>query len=162
MARASLPPLTELVIPARYPQTTRAELVTQLVATVAKSSTGFDVERLRAFAMNGNTYLDKGLSLYPRYYRKGEGESSIVAIWSAYTPGADAHLGFLILGETMEPVRLPLYKSPAYFPNGQDVLVLGCRVGYTIEARLVVVGEKSALYTGGSDPFTPCPDMTQP
>jgi hypothetical protein len=57
-------------------------------------------------------------------------------------------LGFLLLNQSRHDVILPSRDIPREFAHGADAIVLGCRAGDYIEARLVVLENSDIAYQG--------------
>lgn len=135
-------PLSEVVVPQRYPPQTKAEIlaeVTALEVTIKPAA-------LEQFALSDDVVVIKGRALYPRFYKAGEGEPTNE--WKAYIPRDFPRLAFLVLNQAKWNVNLRVEKSPVYFPNAADVVVIGCKERTGIDPALVVVlGASPAAYT---------------
>jgi hypothetical protein len=124
-------PLAEMLVPARYPE---SDMVVQTVWSESElaAATGLD---LHAFLMQKGAKALLGRALYPHFYGAGTGEPGGV---SASNPQPFSRTAFWVVGPEREQVALPLAASPASFPNGVDVLVLGCGEQTYFRAAAVV------------------------
>ncbi len=137
-------PLAER-LPQRYPALDRAALAGRLLASPAFQAGGLDAAALRRFALDENSYLAYGTTLYPRYYAAGDGEPMTAKV--GYAPVDRARLVFLLVGDGYPLVILYPDQPPAYFPNAGEVLVLGCDRGQYIQGIVTLVsGADEALY----------------
>ncbi|MFN2152410.1 MAG: hypothetical protein ACK2T5_12480, partial [Anaerolineales bacterium] len=57
----------------------------------------------------------------------------------AFMPAPYPKVTFYLVGPLNQGIRLPQESAPATFPNGSDVVVIGCPDNKTMEALGVVV-----------------------
>jgi hypothetical protein len=144
---ASLP-LSEHVVPQRYPPATRQVLLAHLSAAAGLPQAGLDAPAIQALAQEPGALVLRGRAIYPRYYAAGEGEP--LSAKTGYSDMPQPRLVFFLLGQTNSLVvlDLPPPQRPPFFPNAADVTLIGLpRKGY-IQAKAVLVEtpSKSALY----------------
>jgi len=134
-------PLSEHLMPQRYPPASRETILAHLSASDTLRQT-------QALAQEPGALVLRGRAIYPRYYAVGEGEPQSAK--TGYTAMPQARLVFFLLGQTNSLVVFDLPESPAFFPNTADVTLIGLpRKGYIqAEAVLVETPQKSALYLG--------------
>lgn len=147
---ALLLPLSEIVIPARYPNLEVTTAQAEWQQTDLAEKTGLD---LNSFLAQPNAEVMWGRALYPRFYAAGEGEPG--GQWSAFNPLPFSRLAFALVGPRGNLVALPLGVAPDAFPNGVDVLVLGCTEQTFFRAAAVVFlnGEAPNLLASNGDAF---------
>jgi hypothetical protein len=134
-------PLSEHLLPQRYPPASRETILAHLSASDTLHQT-------QVLAQEPGMLVLRGRAIYPRYYGAGEGEPQSAKTGYAAMP--QARLVFFLLGQTNSLVVLDLPESPAFFPNTADVTLIGLpHKGYIqAEAVLVETPQKSALYLG--------------
>ena len=133
-------PLSEVLVPARYPPTASQELVLQLQrATTADQRAELD----RALDEPGILLL-QGRILYPRFYAAGEGETEKLG----YRIMPHARLVFPMVGDANSLVILDLPESPEYFPHAADMVLLARQEpGHLQALAILVVGiDRTELY----------------
>ncbi len=123
------PILLEKNIPAHYPALTEEELLTAIVPYSAEVAT---------FAEQENAKIVMGRLIYPRYYYRNDGMVSANP-WPAYDAQDFSRMGFILIKDKRVDMVFPVKDMPATFPNGVDVIVLGCLTDTHIESRLVYV-----------------------
>lgn len=97
----------------------------------------FSDDAIEHYFENERAITLHGMAFYPRFYLEGEGESG--GGWHAYAPLDYSRLGFTLIGPAMSQIVLPMDNPPVYFPNGVEVIVVGCRLGDYIAANAVVL-----------------------
>jgi len=130
-------PLAEKIIPVRYPQRDKEQVMVALLDRWnGVGSHAQDLERLQTLAQNPNIKMLWGRGLSPRYFLAGEGIRSREALMDL------DRLRFEHLGQSTNQVILPLDEPPVYFPSGADVIVVGCQAeGYLEAAAVIVLGQ---------------------
>ncbi len=111
-------PLSEHIIPKRYPPVSRAELIRQ-VATAASIS---QQEQLQSILQEPGLVVVQGRALYPRYYKADKGEPGTAKM--GYEPMPRARLVFFLVGNENITVIFDLAQTPEFFPNASDVIIL--------------------------------------
>ncbi|MDH5507199.1 MAG: hypothetical protein OEZ02_08270 [Anaerolineae bacterium] len=147
LAFAAIIPLSENYFPQRYSPVTKAEAESILAA---RSQEIGGIVDWQAFLADGQAVALQGRALFPRYYPAGEGEEG------TYTPSTAPRdyrrLGFNLAGPENTQVVLPLDAPPAAFPNGADVMVLGCQADDRIQAIVVIFLDESGLVVESAIP----------
>jgi hypothetical protein len=129
-----------------YPSGTKIGLLDRMLAEGLLEPSGFQPEDLKKFAREPNSFIAYGRGLYPRFLEY-ETDGTTKEIYNDL-PQTQPHLVFeMITPNTWFTIDLPQEKPPAVFPNGADVIVLGCKIknnlnprsaGY-IDSRVVVI-----------------------
>lgn len=144
-------PISEALIPGRYPDLDADQKLASYGMRPEDSGLP-SVDALRRFMDQPNAVALHGVAMYPRYFEEGQGVAE--HSWSAYVTREYRRLGFLLLDADWEQVILALPESPVEFPHAQEVLVIGCQTGDTLDALLVI----PAAETGSVFQRIPAPD----
>jgi hypothetical protein len=136
-------PIAERAIPRRYPMLFKESVLDLALQNGANQQiNGSD---LREFINDPNAVALLGRGLYPRFYPANKGEPG--AGENAFTIREYSRLGFSLVGNRKYEVVLHATKSPAYFPDASDVIVIGCQGETVVDAALVIVlGETPSVY----------------
>lgn len=126
-------PLSEKIVPERYPQ----ELLENRQVEISSS---FEQPTLKEFVQNGAQVI-QGRALYPRYHPANQGEAGIRR--TPFSPLPFARIDFYIVGPFNGGVVLAQTNPPENFPNGSDVLVIGCRSEKNFEAVALAIYDDS-------------------
>ena len=119
-------PITEALFPVRYTQSPQEAL----------SSWGVDTKDLGISVGNDQAVLLYGRSLFPRFYRPGDGEQG--SNWVAYAPLEFCHMGFeLISADAITPVVVMLDRPPVNFPNRTDAVILAVPASAEVKGKQV-------------------------
>jgi hypothetical protein len=73
-------------------------------------------------------------------------------------------LGFELIVPSYYHVSLRMPRSPGFFPNASDVIVIGCagKDNYVDAIAVQVMGAKQVLYTSPAPILWQCPQPDQP
>jgi hypothetical protein len=112
---ACLLPISEKIISPRFSADQMQERQNQLVQLLDFS--------LDNFKNQGGRFLH-GRALYPRFHNADQGEAGTRR--TPFSPQPFSRLDFYMVGPYNGGIILPLESSPNLFPNGSDVLVIGC------------------------------------
>lgn len=147
----ALMPLAELIIPPRYTQTAQ-----QVINTA--TLTDADRARLLNLLETPDIVAYYGRGLYPRYLKAGEG------IRSSEPYRDQNRLRFEVIGARSSNVFLPLEETPAFFPNGSDVIVIGCMNKGDLDALVAIVLDdtENFLYWRSATVPPPCIPTSTP
>lgn len=96
---------------------------------------GYAENDLRSFLEQPDAVLFEGRILYPRMYQRDEGMASANP-WAAYAIRDFPRMGFLVINDRMSDVIFRTREVP-HFPQGEDVILLGCQRTDHIEAYVV-------------------------
>ncbi|MHC1783383.1 MAG: ArnT family glycosyltransferase [Anaerolineaceae bacterium] len=148
--------LTEWVFPLRYPSITKTELADEIIQANWAPRMNLQPGDLEQFLMNEDTVLLCGRALYPRYYGIGAGEPDR---FSAYREQGFPRLVITSIGqEGIQYGVLPLSEPPDYFPNGTDVIMMGCKGDYNIDlAAIILTGQHEVVFTRSPGSPLSCP-----
>lgn len=134
---SSLIVITELIFPARFKASDTGELIKKIVTYSWTSQLNLKSADLEEFMQNPNAILVEGRALYPRFYGIDVGEPDSV---SAYRAQGFPRLVITTIGPAdIQFGVLPLDSSPEYFPNGVDVIMLGCKQEYNIDLAAIII-----------------------
>jgi hypothetical protein len=128
-----IPLIVEFVIPPRYFNLPKRSLLASLMQ--------FDDQEIEDFLIHDTAVVAEGRALYPRYYKAGEGEPG--KDWAAFIERNYDRLGFSLVGPENGSVILPLEEPPESFPNGSDVIVVGCQEEDYIDAAMILVSPEA-------------------
>jgi hypothetical protein len=152
----ALVPLAERVFPERYANVDTSEVLAEHGDQLARA--GLDLQEIQSFLLHANAELSIGRALYPRYYPEFQGE---VHFYPVVVMGFPRTTFTLIGPQGEQGIVLPGEK-PDYLPHTADVLVLGCREQFYLDAAAVIVlDEESVIYTRTPESTLECP-LRQP
>jgi hypothetical protein len=121
---------------------------------------GLGPEQINEFLEKPGAEMLVGRTLYPRYYRIGQGEVSFY--FYPYTIMDFPRTGFFLIGPNGQDGILLPGGAPAYLPHAADALVIGCRDQNYVDALMVIVlDDTGTVYTRSPMPELTCP-MKQP
>jgi hypothetical protein len=142
----AITPAMEILIPQRYPVEDKALLFEKMLLDPSVSTNELVSTQIREMQPQENSVALWGRALYPRFYKEDAGEPG--SGWMAYKANKFSKLGFVMITPSGDSqVVLPAEDAPQYFPNGSDVLLVGCKKDGWIEAAVVLVGmDKNELY----------------
>ncbi len=138
----SLIPISEVLFPKRYPEKTKAEIFSMLSNSNWAIDNPNRFESIVHIGLEESTFVLWGRALYPRFYPAHDGITS--GSPNPLTRIRDYNrLSFHFISENSRYVILPIKEPPARFPNGSDVIVIGCNAGDHISAYLVAYADES-------------------
>jgi len=136
-------PLLEAGFPMRYDQAKREAMVLVLLRSelLTKTQRG----DLHVFlSRGGNAFA--GRALYPRYFASDEGDPG-TSKKNPFAPKPFPRIAFYLAGSPNWTMALPIDGEPSSFPNGQEVLVLGCNPSdILLVARISAAGAVDQVY----------------
>ena len=146
-------PLSEKILPDRYPPLSSAKMVRELFASPSLDQPDFNFACLQKLADDGILSFVQGRALYPRYYRAGDGESITDKI--GYKKVDEGRLVFNIVGQANRRVIFPMTQPPRFFPHASDITLMFSKDG---ELWFVYVkqGEKDRFYVSESFDLSIC------
>jgi hypothetical protein len=147
-------PLSEKIIPERY----TAERIQSRQADFSQSAD----PALYDFLQSGGV-ITQGRALYPRFHKAGQGEDGDSI--RAFMPAKYAKVSFYLTGPYNTGVVLPQQTAPTDFPNGADVLVVGCppeEVFKPFEALVVVIYDDAGEFSTVLERELPLEGLTCP
>jgi len=125
-------PFSEKLVPQRYPPELLIERQDQLGGLL-----DFLPEE---FISQGGSIVG-GIALYPRFHNAGEGE--VGDRLTPFSPKPFARLDFYLVGPFNGGIVLPQKDIPTDFPNGADVVAIGCAGPEYFDALAVVIYDRS-------------------
>lgn len=148
----------------RYPEKTQGELLGVYLHALDKMPEGLSEDALRDFLNQDEAVIAYGRALYPSYLSAKEGAWNI--FWPVFKQKPFERIAFHMIGPEDLGVLLPVDNIPdpasITFPDGADVVVIGCRektdyVDY-IDALAVAVGmPPEVVYVRSPLPHIICP-----
>ena len=111
---------------------------------------GFAAHEIDIFLEEPQAVLLEGRMLYPRMYRRDEGMISSNP-WPAYAVKNYARIGFLLLNDGRSDAIF-VTRDLLDFPQGADMVLLGCQREDYIEARVIDFGDRTFQSAPLTDP----------
>jgi hypothetical protein len=118
-------PAVEASFPQRFDQH-RSQAMLEALLGSDQLSAG-QLEDLQAFLAGGGVAYT-GRALYPRYLPVNVGDPGL-SEKDTFSPRPYARIVFYLVGPQNWAMELPVENEPSAFPNGEDVLVIGCDPG---------------------------------
>ncbi len=128
-------PLMEKVISPRYATDLDQDQIISMVNQEGLGLSDQSLERLKV-SLTGNFIILQGRALYPRFYPPNAGEPGE---WRSFEPRPYPRLGFYLVGPQNTGVILPIEQDPEFFPQGSDVIVIGCEGDRYFDALSVII-----------------------
>jgi hypothetical protein len=101
-------------------------------------------QKIEHFIRGEEALILNGRALYPRYYRTNEGEPGNG--WPAFAPRPYSRLGFYLVGPVDAQVVLAQENLVSFFPDGADVITVGCqRDGFVDALAVILIGETNQV-----------------
>lgn len=146
-------PLFESLFPETF-DVTYTNNILQKALTNTHSSNNEEILQF----IQGDGIALSGIALYPRFHPVGVGEMG--STWPAFYPRQYPRITFYMVGERNIGVILPHLTKPDAFPNGAEVLIIGCARKAYIDALAVIVHPASTdpiiLYREGEGAIPVC------
>ena len=149
-------PLAESLYPARYQNydvlKALSEREPQLVGA------GLSLQEIESFLRNPKAEMSVGRALYPRYYIENEGEVHFYPVVVMGFPRTT----FTLIGPKGEQGIVLPGEKPKHFPHAGDVIILGCKEQFYVDALAVILlDETGTVYTRSPESALQCP-LEQP
>jgi hypothetical protein len=134
-----IPSLLSLSIPPFFSQQTNSDVMNSILPGKEYLPESLTIEKLKTFALLEGASFKTGKSIFPRWMKSGESDTS--GAGSAFSSLPFDHLSFSLISSDPYPtdVVLPINIPTEYLPNGTDVVVVGCKTESYIDAVLVIV-----------------------
>jgi hypothetical protein len=145
------------VSPAAYSRKEIQELV-QLYQDASDQNGSLNVSQIEQFLKQKDAAIIHGNALYPIYFKSNTG--ALNYSWLSFASKPYERLVFYMIGAEPAGVILPTDISPISFPDGTDVLVVGCRTetGDIDAVSVVITGTEFPLvYDRSPMPALTCP-----
>jgi len=150
-------------MPRRYPALTKAQILDIMIKKDLLAQAGVDTQELSAFLAEPDARAYLGLALFPRFYFSDEGDD-----YSGFEPVSPKNyprLFFTMIGPQDSNLFgtqaiLPFSRSPEYFPNATDLILIGCqhkKPSYIDAVFVVIIGEEEAVYVRSPGAPLSCP-----
>jgi hypothetical protein len=141
----------------RYPDKPEGQLVDEYLSAASGLAQPYSEIELAGFLQGDRARILYGQAVYPYYLEADRGP--INHAWPAYKPRPYNRLVIYLSGPVSTNVILPLPSRDFDFPDGVDVIVLGCVNDFgDVEALSVVIdGDDPALFLRVPQPAQTCP-----
>jgi hypothetical protein len=139
----SMIPVLEANFPQRYTAQRSENMLQALIESDLLSLS--QRSELQSF-LAGGASVYTGRALYPRYLPANAGDPGLNKK-SPFSPRPYPRLGFYLAGEQNMGLAMPIENEPSRFPNGEDVIVIGCDVSdLLLVARFSAEGVLDEVY----------------
>jgi 4-amino-4-deoxy-L-arabinose transferase-like glycosyltransferase len=141
----------------RYPPQSVQQLMDEYSVAAESLGQRFAEDELERFLQNDKAVIVYGQAIYPYYLKSDSGP--INHAWPAYKPRPYNRVVFYLVGAKSSNVILPLPSHDFDFPDGADVIVLGClNDSRDVDAlSILLTGESPSLFTREPMPGLTCP-----
>ena len=141
----------------RYPPQPAQQLMDEYSVAAKSLGQSFTEDELNRFLQSENATIVYGQAIYPYYLKSDSGP--VNHAWPAYKPRPYNRVVFYLVGAESSNVILPLPSHDFDFPDGADVIVLGClNDNEDVEALSVLLtGESPSLFAREPMPELVCP-----
>ena len=152
--------LTRVVFPTRYPTQDNHGIIEAITQPGAINPAGLDATTLANFLSQPGAVALWGRGLFPLMYEPGVRTIG----YPSMEPRDYERLGFELIVPSYYHVSLRMPKSPGYFPNASDVIVIGCagQDNYVDAIAIKVIGKQQMVYTSPAPVSWKCPQPGQP
>lgn len=150
----SVLPLSERVLPDKYPPLSNVDLMRQLADSSVLKQTSFDSACFQKLAIDGGLKFTHGMAVYPRYYAAGEGENFTDKV--GYKAVNEGRLVFdIIANGNSSRIIFPMAHSPRFFPHASEVILVN---GWDGKLWFVYVkhGDAESFYRSDIFDFSIC------
>lgn len=110
-------------IPQPYANQDKDQLVQEMLAMTAWREMPELKKEMEVLLQEDELVIEKGKAFYPRFYAPQDGEPSRNE--SVYKYRKYSRLIFGFIGKNRREIVLPMEKSPLYFPNASEVVIVG-------------------------------------
>ncbi|MBV6400363.1 MAG: hypothetical protein CNIPEHKO_00648 [Anaerolineales bacterium] len=141
----------------RYPEKTAPQLMSKYLVAAESLDQSLTKDDLERFLQNDRAVIAYGQAIYPYYLKSDSGP--INHAWPAYKPRPYNRVVFYLVGSESSNVILPIPSPKFDFPDGAEVIVIGCaNDNGDVEALSVLLtGESPSLFTREPMPALSCP-----
>jgi hypothetical protein len=126
-------PLSEKLVPQRFPPVSRAVLARSLIDATPPAAR----PELDLLLKEPDVVVLRGRALYPRYYGAGEGEPGTTKLGYGEMP--QARLVFSLIGDANSLVIFDLEEPPSFFRNASDVVLIARPGAAHLQALAILV-----------------------
>jgi len=143
LVAGALPVLFDRLVPPRYQPVDKSTLAAELQQQGRLAGLGISREKLDDFLSSPAAVATRGMGLYPRYYPQDHGEPD------QFSPMRGQPFPRLVMdiigADTTTSGVIPLIHSPQHFPNGTDVLAIGCRADLNDDWLALITADEVIL-----------------
>jgi hypothetical protein len=150
-------PYGDRLFAGRHPEKPAEQLVDEYVKAASGLSQPYSDDDLARFLGQDRARILYGQAIYPYYLEADRGP--INHAWPAYKPRPYNRLVIYLSGPVSANVILPLTSSDFDFPDGAEVIVLGCvnDLGDIEASSVLIQGDASVLFLREPQPELTCP-----
>jgi hypothetical protein len=140
--------------PVRYPPRSTAELLKDYRSAAPVHA---ETTALESVLQKDGAIILYGRALYPLYMKAGDGMYNYY--WLSYSDRPYDRLAFYVIGPQSMSVVLPMETPPSRFPDGSDVIVIGCQAesGEVIASSVLIQGDSPIQYLSEPSQAPTCP-----
>lgn len=144
------------LFPLRFPAKSADELLKDYQKALQVNS-GTEPTAIENLLHEDGAVILYGRALYPVYLRPNEGMLNYY--WLSYASKPYSRLAFHMIGPQPAEVILPMGTPPATFPDGADVIVIGClaETGEVNASSVLIQGATPIHYTRDLASTPTCP-----
>ena len=141
----------------RYPIQSEEQVMGEYLRMAESLGGSFTENELNSFLQSGRAVIMNGQAIYPYFLKSNLGP--INHAWPAYKPRPYNRVVFYLVGSKSFSVVLPIPSAEFDFPDGADVIVLGCSndSGDMEALSVLITGDLPMLYTREQMPELMCP-----
>ncbi len=134
-----IPMILSLGIPNRYTAVKPGQILAEMKKMDLQLPNNLTLDELDKFTEVKDASFNSGRAMFPRWMKTGEGDTG--GAGSAFSALPFDHLSFSILSDSVYPfdVVLPINTPVDYFPNGTDVVIIGCKTTAYFDAVMVIL-----------------------
>lgn len=150
-------PYGDRLFAGRYPEKAASQLTAEYVTAASRLSQSYSEDDLARFLEHDRARILYGQAIYPYYL--GADHGPINHAWPAYKPRPYDRLVIYLSGPVSANVILPFTSTDFVFPDGSDVIVLGCTNDFgDIEALSILIqGDPPVVFLREPLPGLTCP-----
>ncbi len=138
------------------PDKSRDQLVEEYQERTSSISGSSSTEAMENFLKTNNAVILNGEALYPAFFKADTGAFNYY--WPSYQPRPYKRITFYLLNSQSIGVVLPMGSPPSSFPDGAQVIVLGCKTeAGVVEAISVLNTDENIFYTREPSTNLTCP-----
>lgn len=141
----------------RYPIKPAQQLIDEYLVATESLGQPFAEDEFNRFVQNENAVIVYGQAIYPYYLQSDSGP--INHAWPAYKPRPYNRIVFYLVGARSSNVILPLSSGNFDFPDGVNVIVLGCsnNDGDVEAFSVLLLTDSPTIFTREPMPELACP-----
>ncbi len=141
----------------RYPVKPTEQLLDEYLRATALLGQPFNESELSAFVQSDRAVIVYGQAIYPYYLKADSGPVNHAL--PAFKPRPYNRLVFYLRGPESSNVVLPIPSHDFDFPDGAEVIVVGCKteLGGVDALSVLITGDQPVVFTPAPTPELACP-----